>query len=136
MLVFAVSCAMEKALPAHRTATSFSRVRSPNAAKVAARASLATSALRCDMAGDVLHLDAPAAAVHPESFHAPARRHFVEAGLHYLQHRGVTWRVFERESHECRLLFAVIDGWVDGVGMPAEGQQTRRLDSLDRDLPH
>src|SRR4029077_9914794 len=84
-----VSCVIDSAPPAHRTAMIRSRVSSPSAAKIGAELLSAdffnptgpVAVVRCsDIALGVLHLDVPAAAVHAEGIQAAPFRHLVEAG--------------------------------------------------------
>ncbi len=97
MSVFAVSCAIDKAPPAHSAATCFRRVGSPSAAQTFGSASLErtiagrsaqrrptafTLPLRGDTTHDVVH-GRSAAGVHAERFQAALRRQLVEAGFNH-----------------------------------------------------
>src|SRR5450755_987749 len=116
MSVFAVSCAIENAPPAHSTATSFNRVGSPSAAKMLASALLERMMngrpvtglapfippplRRADITRDAVQLCLPAVRVHTEGFQPAMWRHLVEAGLDHGQQRAVAGCVAQREGHE------------------------------------
>src|SRR5512147_169068 len=119
MSVFAVSCAIENAPPAHNTAISFRRVGSPRAAKTRASASQRSFPfalpLSGDMARDVLELHGPTGGVSAERDETAVRRDVVETGLDHRQHRAVPGSLLQREGHEGRLLLRVVDARLDGV---------------------
>src|SRR6185436_15285189 len=112
-----VSCVIDSAPPAHRTAIIRRRVSSPSAAKIGAEllsadffnAATPVAVLRRgDMAFDVLHLDVPAAAVHAEGVQPARFRYLVEAGLDHGQQRAAI-DVLELELDECVGLLGVVD---------------------------
>src|SRR5215471_11833400 len=85
-----VSCAIDNAPLAHRTATRRRRVSSPSAAKMGAEfrsgaffsvVFFERALLRDDMFLDVFHLFVPTSAVHPKRFQTTRRRDTVEAGF-------------------------------------------------------
>src|SRR5262245_5622040 len=125
--------------PALRRVTNRSRVGSPRAAKTgAARRSRASGSRALDRLGDMpsdgLHLPSPTLVVHAVGLRAASRRDPVEAGLHHLEERAVR-DLLEFEDHQRRGLLRVVDARLDGVGMPAPGEEALGLHALDGDVP-
>src|SRR5262249_2349310 len=100
-----------------------SRVASPSAANISARAfnAVETLARMNKMFRDIGHLDSPAALVHAERFIAPMGGQFAEARFHDPQQRPCPDRL-ERELDKRRRLAGIILAGVHRIGMPGEGE--------------
>src|SRR5262245_62770660 len=126
MCVPVVSCVIDSAPPAQRTAMIRRRVSSPSAAKTGAALRTAecfnapvAGPLGCgDMALDVLHLDVPAAAIHAEGIQPSRLGHVVEAGFDDGHERAAV-DVFERERDQRVGFLGGVDWRVDDAGLPA-----------------
>src|SRR5579883_3027263 len=120
--------------PAPRRSSSANGVASPSAAKSgAASAGSRVPLLRRDIAGDVRELLRPALVIHAEGDGTARQRDAFEAGLDHRELRAVG-DVGELKLDQCGRLAGVVHTGLNGVGMPAVGQQVLRFNPLNRDL--
>ena len=75
------SCVMESGSPAHKRATSRSRVSSPKAAKTGAEPASSELNRRTDIAFDLFQLVLPASGILLEDSGAPGQRNVIETGF-------------------------------------------------------
>src|SRR5271169_3876166 len=114
---------MEQGCPAQSFATRDSRVGSPSAANMGARAcSLARRLRKGDMFLDVFHLLGPTAVVHAEGLEVAIAGDLVEAGLGEPKQCAVLG-LLQPEFDECRSLFRVVFLGIDGIRMPGKGKE-------------
>src|SRR5262245_62002829 len=120
MSIPTVSRVIDSGSPAARRATNRSRVGSPSAAKIVAGSS--RSSASGDIRLDVVHLLVPPSGVHAERLRTTGKWDSIEAGLGNAE-PGTFSHVFEPELDERHRFVRVVHAGVDGVGMPAEGEQ-------------
>src|SRR5215472_16813265 len=128
---------MDMGPPPQRRETSRKRVSSPSAANSGAEPiDLAWAPELCRLSKILLdhsHHHAPASLVRRERLCPALERDLIEAGLRDGQHDAVH-HVLQREHDERGRLGRVIDAWLNGVGMPPEGEQPFGLHLLDSNL--
>src|SRR2546427_12251296 len=125
---------MESGPPADRRPSRRSRVASPNAANsgTASGGGCSAAALRLlDILREVLDLPVPAVVVHAGRFGAARERDAIEPGLDDRE-RGATRGFLESELDQRGGLGRVVDGGVDGVGVPAIREVALGVDALDQ----
>src|SRR6266550_3899502 len=123
--------------PADRRPSKRSRVASPNAANSGtasggAGGGCSAAALRLlDILREMLDLASPPVVVHAERFGATGERDAIEPGLDDGE-RGAARGVLESKLDQRGGLGRVVDGGVDGVGVPAIREVPLRVDALDQ----
>src|ERR1700741_632003 len=128
---------MERGCPPDSFRTSNSRVSSPSAAKIGARArGLVVTLFRPlrDILFNVLHLLSPTTIIHAERFQSTVAGDFVEAGLREQKQR-TGWGLLQFEFDERRRFLRVIHFGIDGIRMPGEGKKPFWLHFLRHGLP-
>src|SRR5262249_30565865 len=135
-----VSCAIDNAPPAHRTAMRRRRVSSPSAAKTGADfrsddffgdSFFKRALCRGDMFLDVFHLLVPASAVHPKSFQTARRRDTVYPRFDDGYQCAVS-DFLQLEFYQRGRFFRIVDRRINRVGMPANGKQSLGLNVYDQ----
>jgi hypothetical protein len=126
---------MDSGPASERRSTRRRRVSSPRAAK--RRAAVLGGEAALARIGDVPFDEgddhSPASFVGGEGFGATGKRNAIEAGLGYgEQDAGGTF--LELEDNESGGLRGIIDPGLDGIGMPAEGEQALLLHAVDCDI--
>src|SRR5262249_48343541 len=112
--------------PVESCCSSASRVGSPSAANRTAACASWRSTRRFDMAPEPREHLRPPVVVVGEHLRAPREGNRVEAGLGHRQPCPAGDRL-ERKGY-CRARFSrVVDGWVDGAGIPLPRETPRRL---------
>src|SRR5437879_7580906 len=126
---------IESGPPADRRPSRRSRVASPSAANngtAPGGGSCSATALRLgDIPREVLDFAVPPVVVHAERFGATRERDAIKPGLDNGE-CGAALRLLERELDQRRGLGRVVDGRVDGVGVPAIREVPLRVDALDQ----
>src|SRR5436309_824917 len=119
--------------PADRRPSRRSRVASPNAANSGTASGCCRAAAPCllDILREVLDLSGPAVLGHAERFGATGERDAIDPRLDDGE-RGGARGVLERELDQRGGRGRVIDGGVDGVGVPAIREVALGLDALDQ----
>src|SRR5881227_255602 len=116
---------IESGPPADRRPSRRSLVASPSAANSGAALPL------LDILRELLDLPGPAVVVHAERLGTTGGREAIKPGLDNRE-RGAALCVLERELDQRGGLGRVVDGGVDGVGVPAIREVALRVDALDQ----